>query len=406
MKIAVYHNLPSGGAKRALYEWARRLAGAHTLDAYTLSTADHAFCDVTPFVGDHRIYEFAPRRLFESPLGRLNRVQRWRDLGRLTQLGRRIAGEINAGTYDVLFAHPCQFTFIPALLQFVRIPTVYYLHEPFGPGFARSFERPYMKQNAAWKTWSLHIDPFYQLYTSRLARVRTESLKRTTRLLANSEFTQQQMVREYGVKAPVCHYGVNAEGFCPLPGLGKEHVVLSVGELTPRKGFDFLVEGLAHIPAGERPALKLICNGEIPAERRHVEGLAAQHGVTLHILFNLDSAQLSREYNRAKLCVYAPVLEPFGLVPLESMACGTPVVGVWEGGVRESVVDGVTGVLVDRDPAEFARAVRELLADGDRRDRYGRQGREHVLENWTWEASVEQLERHLEDVATAPGRPA
>jgi glycosyltransferase involved in cell wall biosynthesis len=405
MKIAIYHNLPSGGAKRALYEWTRRLAVMHVLDVYTLSTADHAFCDVRPFVETHRIYEFTPYRSFESPLGRLNRLQRWRDLGALTQLGRRIAGEVNNGGYDVLFAHPCRFTFIPALLRFIQIPTIYYLHEPFGPGFARRVERPYRNQDATWKAWSLHLDPFYRLYTRRLARGRAESLKRTTRLLANSAFTQQQMALEYGVEAPVCHYGVNAEGFSPQPGLGKDHVVLSVGALTPRKGFDFLVESLAHIPAGERPALKLVCNGEVRSERRYVRELAAEHGVDLQIRYNLDSAQLSREYNRAKLCLYAPVLEPFGLVPLESMACGTPVVGVREGGVCESVVDGVTGVLVDRDPAWFARAVRELLADAERLERYGHQGRQHVLRNWTWEASVAQVERHLADLASAPARP-
>jgi glycosyltransferase involved in cell wall biosynthesis len=403
MRIAIYHNLPSGGAKRALFEWTQRLAADNALDAYTLSTADHAFCDIRPFVRQHRLYDFGPHHLFAAPLGRLNRLQRWRDLASLAQLGRRIARDIDAGGYDVVFAHPCQFTYLPGLLRFLEVPAVYYLHEPFGPGFVRVFRRPYQKRDTAWRRWSLRFDPFYLLYTHRLESGRVAGLARIACLLANSLFTQQQISREYGVGAEVCHYGVNTEAFLPLYDAREEGAVLSVGELTPRKGFAFLVESLAHIPPDQRPALRLACNGEIAAERRFVEALAVERGVELHILSSLDTTELNLEYNRAKLCVYAPVLEPFGLVPLESMACGTPVVGVREGGVRESVVDGVTGTLVDRDPMQFASAVMDLLADPERMARYGRQARDHVMENWTWDRSVAQLKDHLARTAESPG---
>ena len=69
MRIALFHNTPSGGAKRAIYEWTRRLATNHEIDVYTLSSADHAFCDIRPFVQRHHIFDFTPRRLFNSPWG-------------------------------------------------------------------------------------------------------------------------------------------------------------------------------------------------------------------------------------------------------------------------------------------------------------------------------------------------
>ena len=112
MRIALFHNLPSGGAKRAVYEWTRRLAASHEVDVYTLSGADHAFCDIRPLVQEHHVLDFTPHRLFESPWGRLNQLQRWRDLGKLTRLGRCIAREIDAGDYDVVFAHPCHYTLL------------------------------------------------------------------------------------------------------------------------------------------------------------------------------------------------------------------------------------------------------------------------------------------------------
>ncbi|MCC7354414.1 MAG: glycosyltransferase, partial [Anaerolineae bacterium] len=318
LKIALYHNLPSGGAKRAVYEWTRRLADSHVIDVYTLSTADHTFCDIRPFARKHHILDFIPHRLFASPWGRLNQLQRWRDLGELTRIGRYIADEINEGGYDVVFTHPCLYTFVPTMLRFVEIPTVYYLHEPFGPTFIRRFNRPYLDDSAKWRIVSKRFDPLLALYNHRLEHNRTASIRATTKLLANSQFTQQSVKREYRVDAAVCRCGVNSEDFHPLPDTQKEDFVLSVGELTPRKGFDFLIESIGHIPLDKRPSLKLICNFESPPERRFVEELATQWNVRLQIELNMNTEQLALEYNRALLCVYAPVLEALGLVPLES----------------------------------------------------------------------------------------
>ncbi len=398
MKIAVYHNLPSGGAKRALYEWLKRLAVDHILDVYTLSTADHAFCDVRPLVRRHVTQLFTPRPAFTTPWGRLNRWQRWRDLGTLVQIGHRIARSINAGDYDVAFVNPCEYTFLPALLQFLTVPSVYYLHEPFGPTFVRHFERPYLKPESGWRALSREIDPFYQLYTRRLERDRRKSLRRTTQLLANSQFTQEEIRRAYKRTSPICPYGVNTDDFYPLAGVEKNGNVLSVGALTPRKGFDFLVESLAHLPAAQRPTLTLACNAVDLQEHAYVRALAQRHGVTIDVREQLNTDALRLAYNHAALCVYAPVAEPFGLVPLEAMACGTPVVGVREGGVRESVVDGATGLLVERNPASFAQAVWRLLDDEALATRYGTQGRRRVLERWTWDTSTQRLAAQLEEV--------
>jgi glycosyltransferase involved in cell wall biosynthesis len=169
--------------------------------------------------------------------------------------------------------------------------------------------------------------------------------------------------------------------------------------LSPRKGFLFLVEALGRIPLRERPPLRLASNAVDPQERLRVERLAADRGVELQVLVGLDREALAREYNLAALCVYAPHDEPFGLVPLEAMACGTAVVGIKEGGVLESVLDGQTGALAPREPEAFAAAVRDLLARPSLAAEYGRRGREHVLAHWTWEQSVTLLERCLLEAA-------
>ena len=398
MRIALYHNLPSGGAKRALYEWTRRLAATHEIDVYTLSCAEHESCDIRPFVRAHSVFDFTFHRLFESPLGRLNQLQRWRDLGELRRIGRRIANEIDANSYDVLFAHPCLYTFIPAILHYTQTPSVYFLHEPFGSTFTREMPRPYLKEDG-WREWSRRVDPLVAMYSHRLERMRQLSVERTSLLLANSQFTRQEMRRAYDVDAPVCHYGVNIEDFRPIQGISKGNHVISVGEMTPRKGFDFLVESLGRLPPNKRPELVLVCNFVSPEEREYVEALASQRDVKVRILVSLNTGQLAQQYNEAQLCVYAPVHEPFGLVPLEAMACGTPVVGVSEGGVRESVRHNETGLLTQRDPRQFAQAIADLLDDPARRAQFGARGREYVENQWQWKRSVNQIEQFLSQTA-------
>ncbi len=394
MHIALFHNAPSGGAKRAIYEWTRRLSKNHGIDVYTLSSADRYFCDVRPFVHEHRVFDFEPRQLFGSPFGRLNQLQRWRDLGELTHLGYRIAQEIDASNYDVVFAHTCLYTVIPICLQFVQVPTTYYLHEPFGPKFVRQFRRPYAEDDGRRKTLNRY-DPLIMLYQNRLADLQRKSVHETDLLLANSRFTLEQMKTAHGVDTSVCYLGVDCDSFHPILDVSKEDHVLSVGELSPRKGFDFVVESLGCIPPERRPKLRLVCNTVNPSERDYVEHLAARHEVELQVKVNLATAELLIEYNKARLVVYAPVLEPFGLVPLEAMSCGAPIVGVREGGVQESIVHGQTGFLVERNPTLFGEAVDLLLADPTLAAEYGRNGREHVLENWTWDRSVVQLESYL-----------
>jgi len=391
MRIALFHHLPSGGAKRAVYEWTRGLAAAHSVHVYTLSTADHPFCDVRPYTPVHRVFDFHPQPLFRSPLGRLNRLQYWRDLRALTQLGRRIGAEIDRGGYDVVFAHPCRYTSIPVFLSILRTPPVYYLHEPFGGDFPPLIARPYARCP---RRLLDRLDPLLRLQRGAIERARRRSLART-RLLANSEFTRERMRATYGAAAMVVRCGVDVEAFHPHADPATDNAVVSVGELAPHKGFDFLVESLATLPVPQRPTLTLVCNAGSNDETRYVQELAARRGVDLRLRWRLSTAELAAEYRRARLCVYAPVAEAFGLVPLEAMACGIPIVAVAEGGVPESVVDGVTGRLVPRDAQMFGEAVRALMTDVDEHKRLAANARDYVCRDWTWDGSVRRLEAAL-----------
>jgi glycosyltransferase involved in cell wall biosynthesis len=104
---------------------------------------------------------------------------------------------------------------------------------------------------------------------------------------------------------------------------------------------------------------------------------------------------LVSEYNRAQVVAFPSSMEPFGFIPIEAMACGTPVVGVCEGGVRETIVDGSTGYLTERTAADFGSALQRVLSDRGLAASLGDAGRRHVVENWTWATSTAMLENHL-----------
>lgn len=393
MRIALFHNLPSGGAKRAACAWTRLLAVRHTVDVFTLSTADHDFCDLRPYANQHRIYPLQRLQLFESPFGRINQLQRWRELRRLERIGASIAADIDAGRYDVVLVKPCIVSTTPGLLRYLRRPSVYYLQEPVG----RALPTP--PPQAGWRGPLDALDPFIALYRRRLRQSQSSGIALATTLLANSSFVAQHMHRAYQRDVSVVPCGVDTEAFRPLPGITPGRHVLSVGELSPRKGFFFLVEALAHLPAEQRPALRLACNAVREDERRRVEDRARTLGVRLDVRVGLDTEALAREYNEAALVVYAPHDEPFGLVPIEAMACARAVVGIREGGVSESIVDNVTGRLLPRDPRAFAAAISEALSSTSQRVWWGAQGREHVLQRWSWAQSANALETHLRTTA-------
>jgi hypothetical protein len=103
MRIALFYNIPSGGAKRTIYEAVKRLATRHQIDVFTFTTANHEFADIRPFVQAYRIFEYNPTPLLSSPLGRLNHALRLSDLRKMDQSSKSIAREIEAGSYDLAY---------------------------------------------------------------------------------------------------------------------------------------------------------------------------------------------------------------------------------------------------------------------------------------------------------------
>jgi glycosyltransferase involved in cell wall biosynthesis len=418
MRIALVHDLPSGGAIRSVAGQARGLAGRHRVDLYTLSTAERDLEDVTRACDSHRVYEFAPSPALARPFGMFNPLARMRDLDRLDRIWARVARDIDGSRPDVVLAHPCQFTQAPLVLRHVATPALYYCHEAPRALHERPYAAPVVDARSgspapslATRLRRLRSVPLEQALRRKLTRLDAECCRRARLVATNSCFTRESIWRIYGLWARVAYHGVDPDLFSPGPapaapgGRGGASgaapgYVLSVGARAPLKGFDLIVDALGLLPPEGRPGLVVVSDrAEEPAGR--LVARAREASVDLAVEERVPDGALVERYRGALLTACAPVMEPFGLVPLESMACATPVVAVREGGLRETVVDGVTGLLCDRDPEELAGTVGELIGDERRREAMGRAGRAHVVEHWTWGRAVDRLERLL---AMAAGR--
>ncbi len=166
--------------------------------------------------------------------------------------------------------------------------------------------------------------------------------------------------------------------------------LLSLGRLVPRKGTDVVIRALASVPraelivAGGPPAGQL---GEDPEARRLLD-VARRAGVAGRVRFvgGLPRHRVPALLRSADLVVCTPWYEPFGMVPLEAMACGVPVVARPVGGLAETVRHGVTGLHVaDPSPRALAEAITGLLADPDRRRTMARAARACAESRYSWE---------------------
>jgi D-inositol-3-phosphate glycosyltransferase len=187
--------------------------------------------------------------------------------------------------------------------------------------------------------------------------------------------------------------GVDAGEFTPdgpAATRGRRHRIVSVGRLVPRKGFDTLIAAMAAIPDAELVIVGGPDKSELDAdpEAQRLMRAAGRVGVAdrVHLYGAIARDEMPLLLRSADVVAATPWYEPFGIVPLEAMACGVPVVASAVGGMLDTVADGVTGRLVaPRDPRRCAEAILPLLRDPALRRRWGHAGRRRVLRDYTWD---------------------
>lgn len=398
MRIAMYHNLHSGGAKRVVNEHLQHLPKHHDVTLFSPDTANHTFASVNQKIHVPTIQaHFKPYPWLRSPLGRLNTLVGMVNMARLDIISQKIARDIDQQHFDVVLAHPCQFSQSPLILRWLQTPTLYYCHELPRVLYEQPIERPYNQRQFRQHVID-RLDPLPGLCRTYYRFMDRSSAQKATHIAVNSQFSAKNITHAYGRSVEVCYLGIERRQSTPTI-VERERFVLSVGALTAVKGFDFVIMALGTIPEEKRPPLVIISNYREEREFAYLQTLAQQHGVKIDCYTDISEQELENWYARAGCVAYAPVREPFGLVSLEAMAAGVPLVGVNEGGISETIRDGVSGILAARNPVIFGQQILRLLENPVFAQQLANTAQRYVTEHWPWEYHFERLEQLLEQTA-------
>ncbi|WP_234484166.1 glycosyltransferase [Noviherbaspirillum pedocola] len=238
-------------------------------------------------------------------------------------------------------------------------------------------------------------------------------MKEAARIIAECPQDRQDMERLYG--APPRHIDIVPCGYDPAElwpvrssararlGIERdEFVVLQLGRMVARKGVDNVIASVARLRSHFGIRARLLIVGSDAAgntvsaspELRRLTALCNELDIAQQVVFagRQPREQLRYYYSAADAFVTTPWYEPFGITPVEAMACGTPVIGAEVGGIKDTVVDGVTGYLVPpNDPDAVAQRLALLRNAPEHARRMGRQGMLRANRNYTWQGVATRI---------------
>ena len=344
MKIAVFHNLPAGGAKRTVYEQVKYLSRHHDVHLFQLFGTNEKFLSLRPFVKSVHTYPF---RLSSNRL-----VSDYQKFFILPQIHKKMAQDINAA---VALIHADLYTQAPHILRYLKIPSLYFCQEmlriAYEPELAFTDRVSFPKR-------------YYEVLTRQIRKfVDRTNAQSASMILTNSDFTGAKVQKEFNKPTTTCHLGVDPQVFYPQD-LPKKNQVLFINQKDKISGYDFVLQALKLISPPNRPKLKVLSfSKSSPA---------------------VSPQDMAKYYSESLATLCTSYNEPFGLAPIESMACGTPVLAVDEGGYKETVINDKTGWLLSRDPKQFSQKIVYLQKNIDVVKKMGLAGRNHILKNFTW----------------------
>jgi glycosyltransferase involved in cell wall biosynthesis len=273
MKIAVFHNLPSGGAKRALYGYVDYLTrNGHTVDVFVPSTANEDYLPLENVASSVTVFPIK-KSFFGSKLSNL-RYLLWVKSSpndhEKTQM--EIAEHINNNDYDVVFSEQDMYTLSPYFLKYIKKPAVYYCPQPsrYHDAILKVVEKRAGDKQRGLKNLIEKVKHWYAVELE--TKVDAYNASFSNYILSNSYFSRESLLRNYGLDSFVSYLGVDTKLFKPLNLSKKEfkegepekesekNFVISVGTCKPSKGYDFLIKSLGLVKHDIRPELVIVSN--------------------------------------------------------------------------------------------------------------------------------------------------
>ncbi len=243
------------------------------------------------------------------------------------------------------------------------------------------------------------------------------------KIIAECPQDREDMISLYNAKPEkVCIIpcGFNPKEFYPIDrkkarkflGLPlDEKIILQLGRMVPRKGVDNVIRAVAKLKDSNQNFKLVVVGGEFSPphidqceEIVRLKTIAATCGIEDKVLFTgrKDRSVLKYYYAASDVFISTPWYEPFGITPVESMACGIPVIGSNVGGIKYSIAEGQTGFLVHpKDPDELAYKINFLLSEEKLYQMMQKNALKRVNKMFTWDIVAEKIDKQYESIALA-----
>ncbi len=401
MRIAIWHNLVSGGGKRALYYHVKGLVErGHEVVSYCPDTVDQDFLPLSSLI-EEKIFPLKARLNSKNAFFR-SKDGIYENTRALLDHCQQCADDINKNNFDVLFANSSSIFYIAHIGRFVNLPKVIYLGEPYRVAYEAMpefiWKAPGKLGISGLKYLWLRFKHQYKSYWySYLCREEFISASSYDTILVNSIFSKESVKRCYGLESKVCYLGIDTDYF-NIGAESKERFVLGLGLIHVSKGIKRAIDTIALIDEISRPPLVWVGNNK--NNTGYIDEItlyAKSRGVDLEVKIYITDEELIVLLRKACALLYLPNLEPFGLAPLEANSCGTAVIGLQEGGIKETVKDGVNGFTTVNFSERSSAELVELFLDLGYATNMGITARKYVMENWNYAMGIDNIEKYLLD---------
>lgn len=264
------------------------------------------------------------------------------------------------------------------------VPCVWYCQEPSAFVHNLTF---ILGLKGAIKYAALISNPLFQCLDRKLVGY-------ADKIVTNSYYTAAMIKKVYHRPAAVIYPGVDIDKYRPMQQ--KEGFIFTIGRLTKFKNIDLIIKVLALLRK-DGVQMRLMVGGD-GEERPNLMKLVNKLELREQVEFvgKLTDDDVCKYMSRAKFVVFPTTNEPFGLVPLEAMACGTPVIVSDTGGPKETVIDGKTGIVFKADnQTDLSGKMRLLWEDEDLLAKMSVAARKHAEHKFSWDVTANALYRLL-----------
>lgn len=355
MKIAFFHELPFGGARRAVLEFGKELNKKHQVDLFYIDDFKEEKAD--EIFNKSKFYKFKSKK-WNGNDWKLKLYKDSVELVRLYGKHKEIAKNIDDKNYDFVFVHGSKYTQAPFILRFLKTKSVYYCQEPLRMVYEDLFEIP--------KNLNIGKKIYERINRNNRRIIDLNNAKKANKILANSKFTKKNIKKYLGLESVVSYMGIDPRNFYPEK-TKKTFDILFVGSRDDVDGYGILVNALEQMKI--KPRVRWLLS-----EDEWID----------------DDSMMRKIYSSSKILTCLAYKEPFGLLPIEAQACGTVVVAVKEGGYLDTVNEE-SGVLIKRDSKILAKELEKLLKDDKKMKILSNKCIQYINNNWTWEIASRNL---------------